>query len=66
MFLFTRCSRPGIAKGGNLGERLERTGAMRSRRRSERAATETGTETDAGTRPSPTAILALLIATFIL
>jgi hypothetical protein len=30
-----RCPRPEIAKGGSLGERFQRTGAKRSRGRSE-------------------------------
>jgi hypothetical protein len=45
-FFLKTCSRPEIAKGGNLGERLRRIGAKRSRGRSEQAGTETGEATN--------------------
>ena len=48
MFCLETCLRPEIAKGGNLGERLQRIAAKCSRGRSERAGTETGPGAEAG------------------
>jgi hypothetical protein len=60
--LLKKCSRPEIAKGGNLGERLQRIGATRSRGRSEREGTETESETETETESSGVASSAPVLA----
>jgi hypothetical protein len=52
-FLLKKYSRPEIAKGGSLGERLQRIGAKRFRGRSERADTGAEAEADEGTDTHP-------------
>ena len=47
-FLLKKRCRPEIAKGGSLGERVQRIGAKRSRGRSERACTGTLPDPDPG------------------